>query len=231
MKNLKHNQDGFSAVEIILVLIIVTLLGAIGWYVYNQSKNKTPDSMSVSTSSAPQKTTETDPYAGWKSYTLVHEKASFKYPSDWTLKDTNTDPVMSDMDSIELKAPSGASLTISAHPAGGYGGDESKIDGSDTLKFTGQSYYLVYTSYPDPNDGTKYNTTIDSAYLSTSTAEKYKFPPAKNNITNADSFTQTTEFSVYFTFPEGKAPATITAARADADLKNAKLVLESVTYE
>ncbi len=40
MNRIRNNESGFSAVELILVLLIISVLGAIGWLVYeNQNKN------------------------------------------------------------------------------------------------------------------------------------------------------------------------------------------------
>ena len=36
---MKKNEKGFSVVEILIVLVVVSLIGGAGWYVY-QNKNK-----------------------------------------------------------------------------------------------------------------------------------------------------------------------------------------------
>ena len=40
---MKSNQKGFSVVEILIVIVVVGLLGAGGWLVYDRQKNKTPE--------------------------------------------------------------------------------------------------------------------------------------------------------------------------------------------
>ena len=78
MRKLQKNENGFSAVEIVLVLVIIVLIGAVGWLVYKDNhKNTTTSAKSTSAStksstSTSTKTTTTpaatNPYAGWKTY-------------------------------------------------------------------------------------------------------------------------------------------------------------------
>lgn len=86
MNKLKKNELGFGAVEGILILVIVLLIGVVGWFVY-KNQNKAISSTSATTSktaSSPVKTpTIVDPYAGWTTYISKAEKVSYKYPSDW----------------------------------------------------------------------------------------------------------------------------------------------------
>jgi len=95
MKKIKQNELGFGAVEVILVIVIVVLIGAVGWMVFkNHIKTTTPlQSKTTNCSTEPELTAECaaknspvqaqDPYAGWETYTSSTEKASFKYPSTW----------------------------------------------------------------------------------------------------------------------------------------------------
>src|ERR1700722_1729362 len=91
MKQLKKNEHGFSAVELVLVIIIIVLIGGVSWIVYkNHHKTNLSNNLSTSTklTTAPKRpTTTTIPYAGWKTYTLKQEKITFRYPSTWQLKD------------------------------------------------------------------------------------------------------------------------------------------------
>lgn len=83
----KHNQYGFGLVEGLLILIAVTLLGFVGYYVYHnqQSTDKRLDS---SVSSSPSNTKRTfekkaDPTASWTAYTSPSGQFKLKYPSGW----------------------------------------------------------------------------------------------------------------------------------------------------
>jgi Tfp pilus assembly protein PilE len=97
MNKQKKSESGFSVVELILVIVIVALIGVVGWMVYknhhkNSSKTISSNSQSSKTviSNSDSKTISTnEQYAGWKTYTTKYEKLSFKYPANWTLKDTS----------------------------------------------------------------------------------------------------------------------------------------------
>lgn len=86
---MKQNQKGFGAVEILIVIVVVGLLGTVGWLVYDRQKTKTPDSKPAAQSSTQQKETavtqptqKTDPNEG---YFVVKEWGlRFKIPSGLT---------------------------------------------------------------------------------------------------------------------------------------------------
>ncbi len=44
---MKTNQKGFSVVEILIVIVIVGLLGTVGWLVYDRQQSKTSDSQTT----------------------------------------------------------------------------------------------------------------------------------------------------------------------------------------
>jgi uncharacterized protein (UPF0333 family) len=78
---------GFSTVEGLLILIIVLILGGVGWYVWHSTKNANDILKSVDESSnSTQAETHTQAvgnYKGWKIATSTRAKFSIKYPSDW----------------------------------------------------------------------------------------------------------------------------------------------------
>ena|SRR5688500_12456392 len=58
MKSFKKNQSGFSAVEMLLVLAVVVILGAVGWYVWrsnNKTDNDSKKSSPTPTTTLPEK--------------------------------------------------------------------------------------------------------------------------------------------------------------------------------
>lgn len=77
---MKTNQKGFSAVEVVLVLVVVGLIGVVGFTVY-KNHNKTASSTANTNTPTQTKTAPADLYAGWQSYSDSH--VSFKYPSGW----------------------------------------------------------------------------------------------------------------------------------------------------
>jgi Flp pilus assembly pilin Flp len=89
MGRLHKDEKGFGAVEVILVLVIVGLIGAVGFMVY-RSHHKTPVS-SVATSTTAKKTTSakantpatpitSGPQSGWSTYTNNTVGFSIAYP-------------------------------------------------------------------------------------------------------------------------------------------------------
>ncbi len=84
---MKINQKGFSAVEILLVVLVVGLISAVGYLVYMNRHPKTATN-SVTTASTVANTTKTsekpavDPYEGWQAYSA--RGFSVKYPPKWT---------------------------------------------------------------------------------------------------------------------------------------------------
>jgi prepilin-type N-terminal cleavage/methylation domain-containing protein len=102
MSKLKKDSNGFSAVELIMALVIIALIGAVGWLVYKNHHNDTSTTTSSAIPAIPVKPNESvaSPYAGWNTYTLPKEKLTFRYPTTWTVADTSyTD---SNNDGIEL---------------------------------------------------------------------------------------------------------------------------------
>jgi prepilin-type N-terminal cleavage/methylation domain-containing protein len=90
---MKANQKGFSVVEVVIVLVVVGLIGGVGFMVYKNHNKKAVTNSAATTTSTKPTTTETkpatkaDPYAGWKSFTSNAGGFSLKYPADWTITD------------------------------------------------------------------------------------------------------------------------------------------------
>ena len=94
---MKKNQKGFSVVEVLVVVIIVGLIGAVGWLVYDrQSTSKKMVSPTTINSAADQKeaskaeTPVVDPYKDWKAGSFKYTKLTYKIPSNWQDISDNT---------------------------------------------------------------------------------------------------------------------------------------------
>ncbi len=91
---MKIDEKGFSVAELLIMVLVVGLIGAVGWLVYDRQKSKTADKTSTNTTSQANNKTEeiVDKYANWSTY--KDDYVSFKYPKDWavTKRYTFSDP-------------------------------------------------------------------------------------------------------------------------------------------
>jgi type II secretory pathway pseudopilin PulG len=85
----KLNQKGFGAVETLLVLLIVGILGGAGWYIY-QAQQKTKQTLNNTTQGAGESQKSTKPAAqpkdetaNWTIFISEKGKFSLKYPPNW----------------------------------------------------------------------------------------------------------------------------------------------------
>lgn len=90
MKQQKY-QSG-SAHLIIIIILIIALLGSLGfvfWQNFIQTKtSNTPTTSTVSTTASTSTPATTDPTAGWKTYTNSNYKFTFKYPTNYSVKES-----------------------------------------------------------------------------------------------------------------------------------------------
>ncbi len=108
---MKHNEKGFSAVEGLMIVLIVGMISAVGWYIW-QAKQSTDKNLAVAPTSAskstltkktpsitPPKASTTTPVAqtnacqvvatqaasDWKTFTDNNYKFSISYPATWSV--------------------------------------------------------------------------------------------------------------------------------------------------
>ena len=118
-------DEGFSAVEAVLIIVIVVLLGVVGWMVYKNHHKTSTASTAKTTATTPATQSPTtvatptqsaDAYAGWKQYCSNQEKSCFKYPADWVAKTaTSVDP---NGDGLQITSPNGTSLVFNSAVSG-----------------------------------------------------------------------------------------------------------------
>jgi hypothetical protein len=72
---MKKPQEGFSAVEALLIVIIVGMLGGVGWYVWNSQKqvDKTYSQTANSTVAPKQASAKSSPAASQSNYLTIKE--------------------------------------------------------------------------------------------------------------------------------------------------------------
>lgn len=84
---MKANQKGFTLVEGLLILLVLSVIGFGGYYVW--SSRNTEDAPTQPAQKQSEKTQTVDPTKDWTSYTSELGKFSLKYPKDWA---TATNP-------------------------------------------------------------------------------------------------------------------------------------------
>ena len=143
-------QAGFSAVEIVMALVIVSLIGVVSWQAVKGHQK------AVSSVSPSPRPAQTDPYAGWKTFTSKYEAGlHFRYPSNWTTKPSSGNEDGSD--GIELTSPSGLTLRVVAGIDGFGGGCDpdqcpyNDVFASEPLKV--ENFGSLYIDEWTMNDG------------------------------------------------------------------------------
>ncbi len=141
---MKKNQKGFSAVEVILLVVVLGLIAGVGYYVFSQRSGKVVDNASTSSSSSDQKadTTVEDKSAdsdaqSWVLLTSGKGGFSIRIPDGWEISNyKGEDNVQSN--SLTYKKGTPAKVTNQPFP---YGGDSSfrfsvtKFDNTENFKF------------------------------------------------------------------------------------------------
>ena len=80
---MKTNQKGFSVVELLIILVVVGLIGGVGWYVW-QSRHKTEKPVTQSTTQTPAKT-ETVKQVG-QVISTADKKVQVTLPDAWHVR-------------------------------------------------------------------------------------------------------------------------------------------------
>lgn len=82
---MQKNQKGFSVVEGLLILVIVGLVAAVGWYVWSQ-KSKNSETTSQATEQAqPAESSATEQAPALEQYKDDELGFTFDYPEGWTV--------------------------------------------------------------------------------------------------------------------------------------------------
>lgn len=253
MGKLQNNESGFSAVEAVLVLVVVMLIGVLGYMVYKDHHKTTAtnpatnssQTTATGTSSSTKTTTTPDPYAGWKTYTSSIEKITFKYPSDWTVDTTDqqvsNDPTNSDY--TAYKSPDGKVVVHWTSLIDGFGNEHdanyplnSVIDKTAIVGASGDYVVSGITTL----DGSTYYPWIavenDPSYgiLSSGVGGSLDMFMGRNNINSTTGKPDTALFSTSGPRSDQGAPS-LSRAQAqtylsNSDMEQAKLILASLNY-
>jgi hypothetical protein len=238
-----ETNSGFSIVEALLVLVAVGILVFVGWYVYHarQSADKnytTANSSTVPTYKKKVSTKKTaltpNPYTGWKSATLVYEKISYKYPSNWTLMDkssSSNDCVKPGSDLVYLTSPTNEQVVLQTG-LNCIGDAGATTFGSDNMTTMGQSMFLVYENSTNPTGPSP--TSPDWACLAPTANPSTPLAFETKNIQSTDNDSPVSSFCYYpydYSSLTGTAPTeSVSSIQSSNDFTTAKLIFESMTY-
>ncbi len=101
------NQKGFAAVEALLIVLVIGLIGSVGWYVY-QNNNNGKNNQTTEDSKSSKVDAQNDEYADWNTYNAKLGGFTLRYPRDWTvIRDESAADPESDPDEVFVVAPKG----------------------------------------------------------------------------------------------------------------------------
>lgn len=92
----KLDKAGFSVVESVIIIVVLAAISVAGYVVYknhHKAQIKPPLATKLTTrNKPPTPVTNSDPYAGWKTYSNQAAGLTFRYPSNWTSNVTTMQP-------------------------------------------------------------------------------------------------------------------------------------------
>jgi Tfp pilus assembly protein PilE len=217
MNKISQSEKGFTAVEALLIILILAVISFGGYYVWHTQHTTTNTSATTSTAAS-------NPYVGWKFYTLKQEKLTFRYPSTWTLKnnsDSNNDfEILTGTHNFQMTIGAGADVSAVGFPYGG-----SRVVQADPVTFAGHPGYIDLWTDEGTTSGSIY-----SMWLSQSNTQAGDFFPSKNIKENVSN-------SSFVALMDYQAPSStsftnesLSYVENDVNYKDAKLVIDSMSY-
>lgn len=88
---MKNYQKGFGVIEMVIIVAIVGLIGAIGWSLYDRQIKSSDDGTTQQAPTDDESTTytrSTTPPSDWKTYSNEKYKITLSYPADWTVSES-----------------------------------------------------------------------------------------------------------------------------------------------
>lgn len=169
-------QKGFSILEIILLVAVVGLIGAVAWLFVNNAQKGTTNSATTPTSPSPSASAKKSP-APWYTYTPAGKQYSLQVADGWTLhKKAGGDTSLYSTGSLALQSGTTGQVVSTA----------ADIDLCGGL-------ILDYSSYANTQQGSGTLTTNSGLTVTTSTAKDelgvsgggttYSYNATKNNQT------------------------------------------------
>lgn len=154
---MKHESNGFSAIEALLVLILLTVVGFGGYWVWSKNKPEGTANVQQDTANAIKQDDSTNPEGSQSAseealvqYSLSRADVSFSYPKDWKIS-TKTDLDERTFEKVILTAPDNSEIRITVFKfLGGFTGDEPYESLDDVVTASnGQTKYALLTTKED----------------------------------------------------------------------------------
>lgn len=113
---MKRNQSGFSVIEVVMAIVIVGLLGVVGWMYWTNIGNGTTNTHTATTQETETKTKTPAPTPTplpLKTYKLKTQPLAFDYPATWSTQATlYTGKGSVNSESVEVSSPDGFTLQL-----------------------------------------------------------------------------------------------------------------------
>lgn len=122
MQTVKDHESGVGTIEIALVVTVLILLGAVGWFIHQRQTTPSGTPPSATHTTRPPSIT-TDPTANWKRVQSIGGAYSIKVPDGWKLA-LYPDNVMNS-DSITFSEGKPAVISTGTAP---YAGDQRRFN-------------------------------------------------------------------------------------------------------
>jgi len=236
---IKHSKQSGSTHVIIIVILIVALLGTLGFVFWKNYINQEGPKDVAHNDSPTKVETKKTPYDGWLSYSLKREKFNFKYPASWALTDRSATagecmpnaqncPDRS-YDYASLVSPTGLEMGISA----GLDGSSARLKGQgcpaakdvctqyegNPVTINSKRVYMVVTGYKQYNVAENFTLGL--------TQQKDCILYCDDGLGSAHILLG--DIHVSATYPD-RNTATYEEFSSDKSVKEAKLIAESLSY-
>jgi len=192
---MKNSQSGFSLLEGLLILVILGIVGGVGWLVYDrQSKNKADNPQSNQTQQSDNNQTETKKEQS-KTYTDSFSGYSFEYPSDWQLS-TKEDKGYFDQRAEKLTTYN--IVTVKSPDA-----KVQETEGPGGFQVLEGAAFIVSATPATGETGPTFNATVDGQQA---TQQEYNPSPHSEYFTGTYFRKGTLDYSIDHWYPkDGKA--------------------------
>ncbi|HSX44934.1 MAG TPA: hypothetical protein VLF39_02365 [Candidatus Saccharimonadales bacterium] len=234
----KLNNKGFSAIEVILILVIISIVCGVGWYVWNAKKNTDTTynaTAKATTVTKPTAKTNAYSYSGWETYKSTSEGFSFRYPKSWNLVpvDITNNPQISEQ--IVLNATNDFHLDMDIVKTQGLGGAPtcSAANNISSVKGLNSKLYVnIYTEVGTTNNNklTHYAIGLSKWADCNQPLKIGPYYPASKTTSQAVRFIG--EFSKTNCGPVACEPTSMTLDefKSKDQVKTAELILQSLSY-